>query len=197
MAREIWLNVRLALVMFVLLALVYSLAVLGVGQALFPFQANGSLITEQGAVIGSELIGEAFSSPTLFHSRPSVTVNPVTGKPEPYAANNSSGSALGPTNKALLTEIQANIKAARVVIPKGPIPANLVESSGSGLDPEITLAAALAQVPEIARRNHIRAATLKELVIKEAISPTLGIYGTWRVNVLELNLALEKLLHPS
>lgn len=194
MAREIWVNIRLALAMFMLLAVVYSLAVLGVGQALFPSQANGSLIMRDGTVVGSALIGQEITSPALFHGRPSATVNPVTGRPEPYAANNSGGSSLGPTNGALLAEIRANIEAARIVVPTGPIPANLVESSASGLDPEITLGAALAQVSEIAARNRIPVATLRSLVMREATPPTLGLYGTWRVNVLRLDLALERLV---
>lgn len=193
MALDVWRNVRLALATFAVFAIVYSLAVLGIGQVAFPFQANGSLVSRHGQVIGSDLIGQQVSSPDLFHGRPSATVNPVTGKPQPYAANNSAGSNLGPTNPALVAEVRQNIAAIRPLIGNVPVPANLVESSGSGLDPEITLQGALVQVPGIARRTGVPETTLHKLVLREAEGPTIGLYGPWRVNVLELNLTLLQL----
>ncbi len=195
MVMDIWRNVRLAVVTFVLFAVIYSLAVLGIGQLVFPWQANGSLEVRQGKVVGSMLIGQKVTSLDLFHGRPSATANPATGKPEPYAANNSGGSNLGPTNKALVQEVKANIAAIRPMIGSARPPANLVESSGSGLDPEITLQDAMLQVPAIARRTGIATSTLRQLVLRDAEGPTIGLYGPWRVNVLRLNLALQSLIN--
>jgi len=188
---DIWRNLRLALTLLVLLGLGYSLVLVGIGQVLFPSQANGSIIVQNGQVVGSGLIGQSFTGPGYFHGRPSATVNAVTGKPQPYNADNSSGSNLGPTNPALLSEIKANIAAVKGQV-AGPIPGNLVESSGSGLDPEITLQAALRQVPAVARQTGLSQAVLRRLVEQRAEGPLLGIYGPWRVNVLKLNLALRQ-----
>lgn len=195
MALELWRNVRLALVMFLLLAVIYSLAVLGVGQIAFPWQANGSLAVRSGKVVGSMLIGQQVTSLDLFHGRPSATVSPVTGKPQPYAADNSGGSNLAPTSRALVQEVRANIAAIRPMIGRARPPANLVESSGSGLDPEITLQDALLQVPAISARLGIPQATLRQIVRRDAEGPTIGLYGPWRVNVLRLNLALQSLIN--
>lgn len=192
MVQDIWRNLRLALTVFVLFGLGYSFLVAGIGQVLFPSQAQGSLIVQDGKVVGSTLIGQNFTGKDYFHGRPSATVNTVTGKPEPYNADNSSGSNLGPTNPALLSEIRQNIAAVKGQV-TGPIPGNLVESSGSGLDPEITLQAALDQVPAVAAQTGVDQATLRRLVLKEAEGPLLGLYGPWRVNVLELNLSLRQL----
>ncbi len=192
MVLAIWRNIRLALTLFVILGLGYSLVLVGIGQLFFPSQAQGSLIVQRGQVVGSSLIGQDFSGPGYFHGRPSATVNAVTGKPEPYNADNSSGSNLGPTNPALLSEIKGNIAEQRGQV-TGPMPGNLVESSASGLDPEITLQAAVAQVPAVSRQTGVPEATLRRLVAKEAVGPLLGLYGPWRVNVLELNLALRQL----
>ncbi len=192
MTLSIWRNVRLAVTLFVILGLAYSLVLVGIGQVIFPSQAQGSLIVRHGRIIGSSLIGQNFSGPGYFHGRPSATVNAVTGKPDPYNADNSSGSNLGPTNPALLAEIKGNIAAQRGQV-SGPMPGNLVESSASGLDPEITLQAALMQVPAVSRQTGIPEATLRRLVAKEAEGPLLGLYGPWRVNVLELNLALRQI----
>jgi K+-transporting ATPase ATPase C chain len=194
MALEIWRNVRLAVVMFVLLAIIYSLAVLGVGQLAFPWQANGSLEVRNGKVVGSLLIGQQVTSLDLFHGRPSATVNPVTGKPDPYAANNSAGSNLGPTNRALVQEVSANIRAIRPMIGHATPPANLVESSGSGLDPEITVQDAMLQIPAISARTGIAQSALRNLVLRNAEGPLVGLYGPWRVNVLQLNLVLQGML---
>ncbi|MDA8344594.1 MAG: potassium-transporting ATPase subunit KdpC [Thermaerobacter sp.] len=193
MLAEIWRNVRLAIVTFLIFGIAYSVIVLGIGQALFPRQANGSLVTRGGRVVGSMLIGQAVTSKDLFQDRPSATVNPQTGKPEPYAANNSGGSNLGPTNRALVQAVRSDIAAIRPLVGPGPIPANLVESSGSGLDPEITLQSALLQVPGLAKRTGISAGRLRALVLREVRGPSLDLYGPQRVNVLQLNLALRRL----
>ncbi len=192
MALDIWRNLRLALTLLALLGLGYSLLLVGIGQAVFPSQAMGSLVVENGQTVGSALIGQSFTGPGLFHGRPSATLNAAGLKPQPYNADNSSGSNLGPTNPALLREIKANIAAVRSQV-AGPIPGNLVESSGSGLDPEITLQAALRQVPAVARQTGLGRAALRRLVMDQAEGPWLGIYGPWRVNVLQLNLALKRL----
>ena len=192
MTLSIWRNVRLAVTLFVILGLGYSLVLVGIGQVLFPSQAQGSLIVRHGRIVGSSLIGQNFTGPGYFHGRPSATVNAVTGKPDPYNADNSSGSNLGPTNPALLSEIKGNIAAQRGQV-SGAMPGNLVESSASGLDPEITLQAALEQVPAVSRQTGVPEATLRRLVAKEAEGPLLGLYGPWRVNVLELNLALRQI----
>ena len=188
---DVWRNVRLALTIFAIFGLGYSLALVGVGQLLFPYEAQGSLLVRHGQVVGSALIGQSFTSRGLFQGRPSATVNAVTGRSEPYNADNSAGSNLGPTNPALLREIRQNIAAVRSQV-TGPIPGNLVESSASGLDPEITLQAALAQVPAVSRQTGMAEAKLRRLVLHEAEGPFLGLYGPWRVNVLELNLALRQ-----
>ncbi|EQD28004.1 potassium-transporting ATPase, C subunit, partial [mine drainage metagenome] len=141
-------------------------------------------------VVGSMLIGQQVTSRDLFQDRPSATVNVVTGKPQPYAADNSGGSNLGPTNAALVASVRASIAALRPLVGTAALPANLVESSGSGLDPEITLQAALVQVPGLSRRTGIPAAQLRALVARNALGPLLGLYGPERVNVLRLNIAL-------
>ena len=192
MILDIWRNLRLALTLLVVLGLGYSLVLVGIGQILFPYQANGSLIVQSGKVIGSALIGQSFTAPGYFHGRPSATLNAVSGKAQPYNADNSSGSNLGPTNPALLSEIKANIAALKGQV-TGAMPANLVESSASGLDPEITLQSALAQVPAVAKATGLDPAELRRLVAGETEEPLLGIYGPRRVNVLELNLALRQL----
>lgn len=193
MMADIWRNVRLTLVTFALLGVLYSLAVLGVGQALFPWQANGSLLSMGGRTIGSALIGQAVTSKDLFQDRPSATTNPRTGRPEPYAANNSGGSNLGPTNAALVSSVRQSLGVIRRLVGGATIPASLVESSGSGLDPEITVQAALVQVAGLSQRTGIPEAELRTLVLRHAKGPTFGIYGPSRVNVLELNIALQGL----
>ncbi len=191
MIQHIWRNLRLALTIFVIFGLGYSLVLAGIGNVLFPSQAQGSLIVQHGQVIGSSLIGQSSQGPGLFRGRPSATVNAVTGRPQPYNADNSAGSNLGPTNPALLQAVRQSISSLRGQI-AGAIPGNLVESSASGLDPEITLQAALAQVPAVSRQTGIGRARLRRLVAKEAEGPLLGLYGPWRVNVLKLNLALRQ-----
>jgi len=183
-----------ALVLFALLTLltgvVYPLLVTALAQGFFPFQANGSLLKNaEGQIIGSELIGQPFSDTRYFWGRPSAT------SPHPYNAAASSGSNLGPTNPALITTVEARIKALHEADPEkhAPIPIDLVTASASGLDPHISIAAAEYQIPRIAKTRHIDPAKLRNLVAKHTESRQLQIFGEPRVNVLKLNLSLAGL----
>jgi len=178
----------MALLIFtVLTGLIYPLVVTGIAQLAFPHQANGSLIINNGQAVGSELIGQPFDVPKYFWGRLSAT------SPFPYNAAASSGSNIGPSNPALITEIQARIDALKAVDPTNtqPIPVDLVTSSGSGLDPDISIAAALYQVPRVARVRGLSEATVRALVDQFTEGRQLGFLGEPRVNVLKLNLALD------
>jgi K+-transporting ATPase ATPase C chain len=187
MYQELRASLVMLLLMTVLTGFAYPLVVTGIAQAVFPKQANGSLIEEHGQVIGSALIGQSFTDPKYFWGRPSAT------SPYPYDAAASSGSNLGPTNPALLEAVDARVAALKAADPdqKALIPVDLVTASASGLDPDISPAAALYQVPRIARLRHIGEAQLRELVAKYTTLRTFGVLGEPRVNVLELNLALD------
>ncbi len=175
------------LVFTVITGVLYPLAVTGIAQAVFPRQANGSLIRQHGQVIGSALIGQPFSSPQYFWSRPSATT------PFPDNSLASGGSNLGPTNPVLLQQVKARIAALHAADPSqhAPIPVDLVTASGSGLDPDISPAAALYQVPRIARLRHLSEQRVRALVARYTTLRQLGFLGEPRVNVLELNLALD------
>ncbi len=176
------------LLLFTLLTgVIYPLAVTGIAQLVFPHQANGSLILKNGLVTGSELIGQQFSDPKYFWGRLSAT------SPNPYNAAASSGSNYGPTNPALFDEVKTRIAALKAADPGNtqPIPVDLVTSSGSGLDPNISVAAALYQLPRVARQRGLSEATVRNLVDQYTSGRTLGFIGEPRVNVLELNLALD------
>jgi K+-transporting ATPase ATPase C chain len=177
----------LLLIFTVLTGLIYPLAVIGIAQLVFPRQANGSLIVQNGRTVGSALIGQPFDNPKYFWGRLSATA------PYPYNAASSSGSNLGPTNPALLDEVKARIAALKAADPSNaqPIPVDLVTSSGSGLDPHISVAAALYQLPRVARLRGLSESTLRSLVDQYTRGRTLGFLGEPRVNVLELNLALD------
>jgi K+-transporting ATPase ATPase C chain len=184
---------RPALVSFALLSvitgLLYPMGVTGIAQILFPEQANGSLITQNGQVIGSRLIGQAFDDPAYFWGRPSATAT------LPYNAQASGGSNLGPSNPALVEVVEQRIQALRAANPQatGPVPMDLVTASASGLDPDISTEAALWQAPRVAKVRGLPLEEVVDLLRAQTRGPTLGLLGVPRVNVLELNLALDRL----
>ncbi|WP_238287854.1 potassium-transporting ATPase subunit KdpC [Caballeronia novacaledonica] len=182
---------RPAIVLFVALTvltgLVYPAVVTAIGQAAFPHQANGSLIERDGKAVGSEIIGQQFDAPQYFWGRLSATT------PNPYNAGSSSGSNLGPTNPALADEIKGRIDALHAADPdnRSPLPVDLVTSSGSGLDPEISPAAAAYQVARVAKARGMTSAQVEALVGEATSARQFGVLGEPRVNVLKLNLALD------
>jgi K+-transporting ATPase ATPase C chain len=180
--------VTLFLLLSVVTGLIYPAAVAGVAKLLFPHQAAGSLIKHGDKVVGSELIGQSFSGMRYFWSRPSATT------PMPDNATGSSGSNLGPTNPALVDAVKARIEAVRAAHPDqtGPVPTDLVTASASGLDPHISPAAAYYQVERVAKARGLPPAKIKQLVDQYVESPSWGIFGDSTVNVLKLNLALDK-----
>jgi potassium-transporting ATPase KdpC subunit len=186
-------SLRSALVLFVLLTvltgLVYPLVVTTLAQLVFPARAAGSLITRDGHAVGSELIGQSFSDPKHFWGRPSATT------PQPYNGTGSTGSNLGPTNPALLDAVKERVKALHAADPgnNAPIPIDLVTASGSGLDPEISVAAAEYQAGRVARARGLPEARVGALIAAHTEGRLLGVLGEPRVNVLELNLALDAL----
>lgn len=168
----------------VITGLIYPLAITGIAQVIFPHQANGSLIRDGDRVVGSELIAQGFAKPEYFHPRPSAA-----GKG--YDASASSGSNLGPTSKQLADNIKANIDQARTDGVTGPVPADMVTASGSGLDPDISPANALAQVARVAKARALPPEQVQALVERSITGPTLGILGEAHVNVLDLNRQLD------
>jgi potassium-transporting ATPase KdpC subunit len=194
-------DLRPALVLLVaftlITGLVYPLVITGLAEVIFPYQAHGSLIEKDGKVVGSALIGQEFASDKYFHSRPSATLGPDPNDPSktasvPYNAANSMGSNLGPTNKALIERIAADVAKLKQENPAAQIPTDLVTTSGSGLDPDISPEAAYFQVPRIAKARNVSEITVRQLVDNHVKGRTLGLLGEPRVNVLELNLALDK-----
>ncbi|WP_069801731.1 potassium-transporting ATPase subunit KdpC [Thermogemmatispora onikobensis] len=188
----------LTLLLTILLGLLYPGVVTALAQLLFPDQANGSLRYSNGRLVGSELIGQYWTSPRYFHGRPSATLSDDGSKTQPYNAENSGASNLGPTNKALAQTVQqriAELKRENPDAPPGPVPADLVTASGSGLDPDISVAAALYQVPRVAKARGLSQETVRQLVLNHVQGRFLGIFGEPHVNVLDLNLALDALQH--
>ena len=177
--------VLMTIVTTLILGVIYPLAITAIAQVAFPSQANGQLIERDGKVVGSRIIGQGFSSPGYFRSRPSAA---GTG----YDAANSAGSNLGPTNKKLIDAVTANVEAARKENPNAPIPIDLVTTSASGFDPHISPAAADFQVPRVARERGMSEADLRQLVEAHTEGRQFGFLGEPRVNVLELNLALDE-----
>lgn len=184
---------RPAIMLFLLLSVVtglaYPLAITGIAQLAFPAQANGSLVWRNGQPVGSRLIGQSFTDPGHFWSRPSAT------SPRPYDATNSVGSNLGPSNPALVAAVKARIAALRAADPgnAAPVPVDLVTASASGLDPDISRAAAEFQIARVARARGLSEATVRALVDRQTREPLLGFIGEPHVNVLALNLALDAL----
>jgi len=184
MKNHLIVAVKFTLITTLLFGLLYPLAVTGLSHLLFPKQANGSLIEKNGQILGSRLIGQPFTSDKYFHSRPSAAGSG-------YDATASSGSNLGPTNKQLVDRVKQDVAKLQQENPGVAIPADLVTSSGSGLDPDISPAAAEFQIPRIARARGISAETLRPLVARHTQQRQWGILGEARVNVLELNLDLD------
>ncbi len=193
-------EIRPAIVMVLMLTLVtgiaYPLGMTELAQLLFPYQANGSLIDKGGRIVGSELIGQSFAGDRYFHGRPSaITGTDSAGKPiaTPYDASSSMGSNLGPTSKALADRIEAEVAKLEAESPGQPVPVDLVTTSASGLDPDITPAAAYFQVPRVAEARGLAEDRVRQLVAAHVEGRYLGLLGDRHVNVLKLNLALDGL----
>jgi potassium-transporting ATPase KdpC subunit len=184
MKKDLLIAVWFTLLTTVMFGFVYPIAVTGLSQLLFPSKANGQLLERDGKIVGSRIIGQPFSGPGYFHSRPSAA---GTG----YDATASSGSNLGPTNKQLLDRVQADVQKARTQSPSAAVPVDLVTASGSGLDPHISPAAAEFQIASVARERKISESELRAVVRQFTQDRQFGILGEPRVNVLELNLALD------
>ena len=193
-------ELRSALVLFAALAiltgLIYPLAVTGLAPSIFPNEAQGSLIDRDGKVVGSQLIGQLFTSDRYFHGRLSATLGPDPSDPsktalQPYNAVNSMGSNLGPTNKALVERVAGDVAKLKPENPGAPVPIDLVTTTGSGLDPDISPEAALFQVPRVAKARNLDEGALRALIGKHTEARLFGVLGEPRVNVLALNLALD------
>jgi len=198
MLQELRPAIVLVVALTLITGLIYPLAMTGLAQVLFPVPANGSLIEGDGRVIGSALIGQLFTADRYFHGRPSATTAPdpqdaAKTVDAPYNAANSGGSNLGPTSKALIERVKAALATLRAENSASPVPIDLVTTSGGGLDPHISPEAAFFQVPRVAKARNISREQLLELVNQHIEARTLGLLGEPRVNVLELNLALDGL----
>jgi K+-transporting ATPase ATPase C chain len=182
----------------IITGLIYPLAMTGIAEAIFPYQAQGSLIEKDGKVIGSALIGQVFADDKYFHGRPSATNAPdpkdsTKTIDAPYNAANSMGSNLGPTSKALAERLKADVEKLKAENPSGPVPVDLVTTSASGLDPDISPEAAFFQIPRIAKVRGLPPARVRTLVESQIEGRTFRLLGEPRVNVLNLNLALDDL----
>jgi len=198
MTREIRPAIVVLIALTLITGLLYPLVMTGIAQVLFPYQASGSMIERDGKIVGSELIGQEFISDKYFHGRPSATTapdpkDPTKTVPAPYNAANSGASNLGPSNKALIDRVQADIATLQKENPGTPVPVDLVTTSASGLDPEISPEAALFQVPRVAKARKLPEARVRQLVDDATEGRFLGLLGEPRVNVLKLNIALDRL----
>ncbi|MGX1169534.1 K+-transporting ATPase ATPase C chain [Bradyrhizobium sp. USDA 372] len=198
MLREIRPAIVLLLALTAITGLAYPLAMTGIAGALFPAQAQGSLIEKDGKVIGSALIGQEFKDDKYFHGRPSATLapdpnDPTKTVPAPYNAANSGGSNLGPTSKALADRLKEDVDKLRSENPNASVPVDLVTTSASGLDPDISPEAAQFQVPRVAKARSLPEDQVKQLVTASTEGRLLGLLGEPRVNVLALNLALDRM----
>ena len=186
MKKNLLIAVLMTIATTIVLGIVYPLIVTGLAQVLFHDKANGQLIEQNGKIVGSRIIGQPFTSDRYFHSRPSAAGNG-------YDAANSGGSNLGPTNQKLIDRVNASVASTQAENPGKAIPVDLVTTSGSGLDPDITPAAALFQIPRVARVRHLSEDQVRALVESHIQQRQFGILGEPRVNVLELNLALDQI----
>ena len=185
MKKNLMISVLMTLATTILLGIIYPLVVTGLAQALFKDKANGQLIVQSGKVVGSRIIGQAFTGSAYFHSRPSAAGNG-------YDAANSSGSNLGPTNQHLIERVKSDVAANQLDHPQQAVPVDLITTSGSGLDPHISPAAAEFQVDRVAKQRGIKVDDVRQLVLKHTEGRQLGFLGEARVNVLELNLELDE-----
>jgi K+-transporting ATPase ATPase C chain len=198
MLREIRPAIVFVVALTIITGLAYPLAITGIAEVVFPRQAKGSLIEKDGKVIGSALIGQQFATDRYFHGRPSATNAPdpkdaTKTIDAPYNAANSMGSNLGPTSKALAERMKSDVEKLKAENPKAPVPVDLVTASGSGLDPDISPDAAYFQVPRVARARGLAEDRIRALVESQTRGRWFGLLGEPRVNVLELNLALDAL----
>jgi K+-transporting ATPase ATPase C chain len=196
MLREIRPAIVLVIALTLITGLVYPLVMTGIAGLLFPNQAQGSLVEVDGKVVGSSLIGQEFTSDKYFHGRPSATTAPDPNDstktvPAPYNAANSGGSNLGPTNKALVDRVKADVDKLKQENPSAQVPIDLVTTTGSGLDPHISPEGALFQVPRVAKARNMSEDQVRQLVNDHVEGRFLGLLGEPRVNVLALNMALD------
>ena len=190
MKKNLFISILFTLVTAVMFGLIYPLAVTGIAQMIFPAKANGQLIQKDGKVVGSRIIGQAFTGPGYFHSRPSAA-----GMGNGYDSTASGGSNLGPTSKALNDRVSAQVKDLHAENPSAPVPVDLVTTSGSGLDPDISPASAEFQIPRVVKERGMSETDVRSLIARHTEGRQFGFLGESHVNVLELNLDLDS-VHP-